>query len=51
VRTAVEACAAVCKACGDECENHAQHHEHCGVCTAACRRCEEACQRLLTSLN
>lgn len=51
VRAVVEACAAACKACGDECESHAGHHEHCKVCAAACRRCEEACRSFLASLN
>ena len=25
------ACVAICKSCGDECERHAQHYEHCRV--------------------
>ena len=45
-----EACAAACRACGDECERHAQHHEHCRVCAESCRRCEEGCNRLLQAL-
>lgn len=43
----LEACAAVCKSCGDECERHAGHHEHCRICAQACRRCEQACRDLL----
>ena len=50
-RTAVEACLAACRACGDECERHAQHHEHCRLCAEQCRRCERACQDLLATLN
>ena len=46
----LEACAATCKSCGDECERHAQMHEHCRVCAEACRRCEEACRQLLASM-
>src|SRR3954451_5038502 len=34
----LETCAAVCKACGDECAGHADMHEHCRVCAEACRR-------------
>ena len=49
-RTVLEACAAACKACGDECAQHAQMHEHCKVCAQTCRRCEEACRTLLASL-
>ena len=44
LRQVIEACAAACRVCGDECEKHAQHHEHCGICAQACRRCEQACQ-------
>ena len=36
----LEACVGTCKSCGDECERHAQMHEHCRVCAEACRRCE-----------
>ncbi len=51
LRTQVEACAAACKSCGDECEKHAEMHEHCRLCAEACRRCEESCQRVLQVLN
>ena len=51
LRTFLEACAAACKACGDECAQHAEMHEHCSVCAEACRRCEKACRDLLTSLG
>jgi hypothetical protein len=47
----LEACAAICKSCGDECERHARHHEHCRVCAEACRRCEGACRDLLAALK
>ncbi|ROQ04950.1 MULTISPECIES: four-helix bundle copper-binding protein [unclassified Curtobacterium] len=46
-RTILEACLAACKACGDECAQHADMHEHCKICADACRRCEEACTALL----
>lgn len=49
-RSAVEACARAVKLCGDECEQHASHHEHCRVCLEACRRCEEACNSLLSAM-
>jgi hypothetical protein len=42
---------AACKACADECEQHAQMHEHCRICAEACRRCEQACQALLDSIS
>jgi hypothetical protein len=47
----LEACVAICKSCGDECERHAQHYEHCRVCEQACRRCEQACRELLDALK
>ncbi|MGY1753569.1 four-helix bundle copper-binding protein [Blastococcus sp. SYSU D01042] len=50
-RAVLEACAAACKACGDECAAHAGMHEHCRICAEACRRCEEACRALLARLG
>lgn len=50
-RSVLETCAALCKACGDECATHAGHHEHCRVCADACRRCEQACRELIGSLG
>ena len=46
----LEACVAICRSCGDECERHADMHAHCRVCAEACRRCEQACQELLRAL-
>jgi hypothetical protein len=37
-------CAMVCDACGDECEKHAGHMEHCRVCAESCRQCAEECR-------
>ncbi len=51
VRPLLEACAAICRSCGDECERHAPHHAHCRVCAEACRRCEQACRDLLAALK
>ena len=50
-RPLLEACAAICKNCGDECERHARMHEHCRVCAEACRRCEQACRELLNAIR
>jgi Domain of Unknown Function (DUF326) len=47
----LEACVAICKSCGDECERHARMHEHCRVCAEACRRCERACRELLAAMK
>jgi hypothetical protein len=51
IRPLLESCVAICKSCGDECERHAQHHEHCRVCAEACRRCEQACRELLAVMG
>ena len=37
LRAALEACATACKACGDECEKHGAHMQHCKECAEACR--------------
>ena len=31
VEAALRACAEACQVCGEECEQHAEHHEHCRV--------------------
>ena len=49
-RAHLEACIAACRACGDECEQHAGMHEHCAVCAQACHQCEDACRRLLAAI-
>ncbi len=49
-RPLLQACATVCRACGDECEKHASMHEHCRVCADTCRQCEEACNKLLEAV-
>jgi hypothetical protein len=45
----LEACAATCARCAEECEHHADTHPHCGICAQACRRCEQACRELLAA--
>jgi hypothetical protein len=47
----LEACLVACRACAEECERHAAHHEHCRVCAEVCRRCEASCADLLASLG
>ena len=51
IRPLLEACVAICKSCGDECERHARHFEHCRVCAEANRRCERACRELLAVMK
>jgi hypothetical protein len=50
-RAQLQACAQACKSCGDECEGHAEMHEHCRICAEACRRCEQACQAVLAAIG
>ena len=50
-RSLLEACVTVCRSCGDECERHAEMHEHCRVCAEACRRCEQASTQLLAAIT
>lgn len=47
----VRACVEACRVCGAECEQHADHHDHCRICAEACRSCEEACRELLTAMS
>jgi len=51
VRAVVEACATACRVCGDECERHAAHHEHCRISAQVCRRCERACNDLIAAIR
>jgi hypothetical protein len=47
----VEACRNACATCAEECERHADHHEHCRICAETCRRCEQACSDLLDAIT
>ncbi len=51
LRAAIETCADACRICGEECERHAQMHEHCRVCAETCRRCEDACNQALPQVH
>ena len=48
-RAALQACRDACRICAEQCERHAQMHEHCRVCAEACRRCEHTCDALITA--
>jgi Domain of Unknown Function (DUF326) len=50
-RPLLQSCVAICKSCGDECERHAPHFQHCRVCAEACRRCEQSCRELLALMK
>jgi hypothetical protein len=51
LRSVLETCAEACRACGEECERHADMHDHCRLCAESCRRCEQACRDLLAALD
>lgn len=50
-RSLLEACATACRSSGDECEQHADMHEHCRICAESCRVCERACRELLAAIS
>lgn len=50
-RAVVQACAQACRVCGDECERHAQMHEHCRVNAEVCRRCQQVCEEVLAAIG
>jgi hypothetical protein len=51
VHQQLHTCLVACQACGDECESHGKHHEHCRFCAGHCRHCQELCTRLLGELS
>lgn len=50
LRGQLDACAAACRACADECERHADRMEHCAVCAESCRACADACDRMRSAI-
>ena len=51
VHAQLHACVLACAVCADECEKHAEHHDHCRVCAEACRHCQERCNFLLGEIS
>ena len=51
LRPALDVCTQACRVCAEECERHAQHHEHCRLCAEECRRCEDVCNEVLRLLG
>ncbi|HYH18516.1 MAG TPA: four-helix bundle copper-binding protein [Azospirillum sp.] len=51
IRAMLEACGTACRLCAEECERHAQMHDHCRICAEECRSCEESCQKALQSMR
>lgn len=50
LRLQLQACVQACRSCGDECQKHAAHMQHCKLCADACRRCAEACEEMIKQL-
>ncbi len=46
LRAQLQACAAICRACADECSRHAPHMEHCRICADSCHACVQACESM-----
>lgn len=51
VRTQLQACLEACRVCGDECNRHADMHEHCRTCAESCRACEESCRQMIITMG
>ena len=51
LRQMLEVCALACRVCGEECERHAGHHEHCRICAESCRRCQQACEEAMRDVG
>lgn len=51
LRAVIQACERACRACGEECQKHAGHHEHCKICADACNRCADACKEALAEVH
>ncbi len=45
------ACELACRLCGEECDRHASHMEHCRVCAETCHACERACAEAAASIT
>jgi len=44
-------CIAFARACGAECQRHADMHKHCEVCANVCQHCVDACTEMLSSMR
>ena len=44
LRHTIELCALACTRCAEECDKHADRHEHCKVCAQSCRECADSCR-------
>jgi hypothetical protein len=47
----LEACLIACEHSNESCAQHAHHHEHCRICSAATQRAADACRNALRVLQ
>lgn len=50
LRAQLESCVISCRVCAQECETHAEMHQHCRICRSVCQNTEKICQEILTRL-
>jgi hypothetical protein len=51
VHAQLHACVLACQMCADECEVHADMHDHCRLCAEACHHCQERCNFLIGEIT
>jgi hypothetical protein len=51
VQAQLHACVLGCQLCAEECERHADMHDHCRICAETCRHCQERCNFLLGEIS
>jgi hypothetical protein len=51
LRATIQTCAEACRVCGEECQKHAQMHEHCRICAEICQSCHQACRDALAQVH
>lgn len=51
VKALLQACIESCRICEDECQQHADHHEHCRICAESCRECVQVCNEFLVAIS
>lgn len=47
----LQVCDSACSRCAEECESHADEHEHCRICAEACRHCQRACHDAIQEVS
>lgn len=50
LKSMLEVCSQACHRSGEECQRHADKHEHCKVCADVCQQCEQLFRTASTTL-